>query len=402
MTPRVAFFTDSFHEVNGVALTSREFVGFAARRGYPFFSVHVGPETAYRRTDAIETFEIANSPIILGLERDLAFDLMFYRHRNRIWKKLREFRPELIHVTGPSHAGMLGAFLAYDLKVPLVASWHTNIHDYAARRLEPALLWLGKSNQRAISSFAQTQSLNWTLRFYELARLVYAPNPELVEMLAARTGRPAHLMARGIDTHQFSPQRRTRRDGDFVIGFVGRLSREKNIRQLVDLEHALFERGVSDCRFLIVGDGSERPWLAQNLQRVEFTGVLAGEALAKAYANMDAFVFPSKTDTFGNVILEAMASGVPVVVSNEGGPKYLVAPGKNGFIASTVDTFADALIDLRSNSDLRQRMSNHARAAATLHSWDRVFENVYSRYDSVLQSGWNGIRQPQIPLVFAP
>ena len=171
MTPRVAFFTDSFHEVNGVALTSREFAGFAARRRYPFFSVHVGAETAYQRSDDMETFEIASSPMALGLERDLAFDLMFCRHRNRIWRRLREFGPDLIHVTGPSHIGILGAILAYDLKVPLVASWHTNIHDYAARRLEPALEWLGKSKQRAISNFAQEQSLNLTLRFYKLARL---------------------------------------------------------------------------------------------------------------------------------------------------------------------------------------------------------------------------------------
>jgi len=402
VTPRVAFFTDSFHEVNGVALTSREFVSFAARRNYPFFSVHAGPETAYQRQDAIETFEIANSPAILGLERDLAFDLMFYRHRNRIRSKLREFRPDLIHVTGLSHAGMLGAILAYDLKVPLVASWHTNIHDYAARRLEPALQWLGKSRQRAIANFAQKQSLNLTLRFYKLARMTYAPNPELVEMLATRTGLPAYLMARGIDTRLFSPQRRSRRGGDFVIGFVGRLSPEKDVRLLAALERGLLERGVGDCRFVIVGDGSERPWLSQNLQRADFTGVLSGEALANAYANMDAFVFPSQTDTFGNVILEAMASGVPVVVSNEGGPKYLVVPGKNGFVARTEGDFVDAAIDLRSNPDLRERMASHARAAAMLHSWDSVFENVYSRYDGVLSAGWNRMLQPQMPLVLAP
>jgi glycosyltransferase involved in cell wall biosynthesis len=264
------------------------------------------------------------------------------------------------------------------------------------------LQWLGKSRQRAIANLAQKQTLNLTLRFYKLARLLYAPNPELVEMLAARTGRPAYLMARGIDTNLFSPQRRTRRDGDFVIGFVGRLSREKNIRQLVDMERALLERGVSDCRFVIVGDGSERQWLAQNLQRAEFTGVLSGEALANAYADMDAFAFPSQTDTFGNVVLEAMASGVPVVVSNEGGPKYLVAPGTSGFVAGTAAAFVEAVIDLRSNPDLRERMSNHARAAAMLHSWDRVFENVYSRYDGVLKAGWNRMRQPQMPLVLAP
>jgi glycosyltransferase involved in cell wall biosynthesis len=383
VTPRVAFFTDSYSEVNGVALTSREFVGFAQRHRHPFFSVHAGPSTTFRREGELQTLEIANSPMVLGLERDLSFDLLFYRHREQIRRKLIEFGPDLIHVTGPSHIGILGAVLAYDLKVPLVASWHTNVHEFAARRLEPKLSWLDERPRRALTAFAQTHSLNWAVRFYKLARLVFAPNPELVEMLAARTGRPTYLMARGIDTRLFSPERRTQRNGDFVIGMVGRLSPEKNVRILAALERTLVEKGVRDCRFLIVGDGSERQWLSRNLQRAEFTGVLSGEALAKAYADMDAFVFPSNTDTFGNVVLEAMASGVPVVVSKHGGPKFLVASRKNGFVADSFETFVEALMDLRSHPHLRERMSNGARVAAMTYSWDSVFEKVYARYEDV-------------------
>ena len=399
MTPRVAFFTDSFHEVNGVALTSREFVGFAKRQRFPFFSVHAGPRTAYRQDDALETFEIASSPLVLRLERDLSFDLLFYRHRKRIWRQLLEFAPDLVHVTGPSHAGMLGAMLAYELKVPLVASWHTNIHEFAARRLQPKLSWLRERPRRSLTDFAERQSLDWAVRFYQLARLAYAPNPELVTMLAQRTGRPAYLMTRGIDTDLFSPERRTRNDGDFVIGLVGRLSPEKNVRLLAALERALLEKGVRDCRFVIVGEGSERRWLERSLQRAEFTGVLSGGALANAYANMDAFVFPSQTDTFGNVVLEAMASGVPVVVSKEGGPKFLVASRKNGYIADSFETFVEALTDLRSHPHLRERMSEGARAAAMAHSWDNVFGKVYARYEDVLAAGWDRAQQAQTPLL---
>lgn len=402
MTPRVAFFTDSYHEVNGVALTSREFAGFAARHRHPFFSVHTGPRTEYRKENEQEVFEIANSSIILRLERGLSFDLLFYRHRNRIRQKLLEFAPDLIHVTGPSHTGMLGAILAYDLKVPLVASWHTNVHEFAARRLEPRLAWLGERPRRSITGFAQRQSLAWTLRFYQLARLQYAPNPELVEMLATQTGRPAHLMQRGIDTRMFSPERRTRRDGDFVIGFVGRLSPEKNVRLLAALERSLLENGVRDCRFLIVGEGSERQWLSQNLQRAEFTGVLCGEALANAYANMDAFVFPSQTDTFGNVVLEAMASGVPVVVTKEGGPKFLVTSSKNGYVADNFETFVEALTDLRSHPSLRDKMAQGARASAMMHSWDSVFEKVYAQYGDALSAHPNSLGPQPMPLALAP
>lgn len=382
--PRVAFFSDSFHEMNGVALTSREFVNFAARNRHPFFSIHAGPETSDWSDNTLEFLELAHSRFTLGLERDLSFDLLFYRHRERIRKALTEFRPDVIHVTGPSHIGMLGAILAYDLKVPLVSSWHTNIHEYAAQRLAPKLAWLGESRSQAIAEFAREQSLHWALRFYRLAKILYAPNPELVAMLSEQTGRPAYLMQRGIDTRLFSPDRRTRTDTDFVIGFVGRLSPEKNVRMLAKLEAGLRDAGVRDCRFLIVGDGSERLWLMQNLCGAELPGALSGEILATAYANMDAFVFPSETDTFGNVVLEAMASGVPVVVSNNGGPKFLVDSRKNGYIADSFATFVEAIMDLRSHPSLRERMSKGARASALTRSWDSVFEDVYSHYAEVL------------------
>ena len=196
--PRVAFFSDSFHEVNGVALTSREFAGFAARRGYPFFCVHTGPETRHWIDGEFETFELAHSPLMLGLESDLAFDWLFLRHHKRLREHLQAFRPDLIHVTGPSHAGILGAILAYSLKVPLVASWHTNLHEFAARRLDRKLGWapVAKQVERCV--------LDWTMRFYRLPKLLFAPNPELVRMLIGGTGRPTYLMQRGIDTGLFS------------------------------------------------------------------------------------------------------------------------------------------------------------------------------------------------------
>jgi glycosyltransferase involved in cell wall biosynthesis len=402
--PRVAFFTDSFHEVNGVALTSREFVRFAAQKGYPFFSVHAGPKTRAWEEGALHTLEIAHSPFVVHLERDLRFDLLFYRHRPRIYKELRAFRPDVVHVTGPSHSGMLGAMLARELKVPLVASWHTNLHEFAARRIDPMLSWLGPRWRRAAANFTENETLKWTLRFYRFAELLFAPNPELVEMLASATGRPTYLMKRGIDVDLFAPERRTRTDDEFVIGFVGRLSPEKHVRSLADVERRLREHGISNYRFLVVGDGSERPWLMQNLKQAMFPGVLSGASLAEAYANMDAFVFPSQTDTFGNVVLEAMASGVPVIVSGCGGPKFLVQPGKNGYVAGDFDDFVDALMDLRTHPNLHAHMSQGARATAMRHSWSAVFEQVYARYEEVLAKGDPGRIAPSrnIPLALVP
>jgi phosphatidylinositol alpha 1,6-mannosyltransferase len=225
--PRVAFFTDSYHEVNGVALTSREFAGFARERDYPFLSVHVGPKTRHWTEGPFQTLELANSRAVLNLDTNLHFDLLFLRHYRRVWKCLRAFRPDIVHITGPGHCGILGAMGAYTLGVPLTASWHTNLHEFARRRLDRLLRRWPVGFRRNLSRTAEAGSLLITTQFYRLARLLFAPNPELVDMLAAKTRRPTHLMLRGIDLGLYSPGHRERHDDAFVIGYVGRLSPEK-------------------------------------------------------------------------------------------------------------------------------------------------------------------------------
>jgi phosphatidylinositol alpha 1,6-mannosyltransferase len=385
--PRIAFFTDSFHEVNGVALTSREFAGFAQRHGHPFFSVHAGPETRHWREGTFETFELKNSKAVVGLEHDLSFDLLFARHYEAMRKKLVEFRPDVVHLTGPSHAGLLGLILAHRMRVPIAASWHTNLHEFASRRLDKKLAWLAQGPRRGISRWAEKATLDITLQFYRMAKLLFAPNPELVDMLQRRLKRPSYLMQRGIDTNLFSPAKRTREGGEFTIGFVGRLSPEKNVRQLAELEQAIHAEGVEDCRFLIVGDGSEREWLLQNMKRAVVPGILRGEALHEAYANMDAFVFPSVTDTFGNVVLESMASGVPAIVTSAGGPRYLVQSGVNGYVTDSMQEIVRALLHLRMSKTLRVRMAKDARETAMAYSWDNVFGRIYQRYEELGVSG---------------
>jgi glycosyltransferase involved in cell wall biosynthesis len=378
----VAFFTDSFHEVNGVGLTSREFVAFAGRRSLPMLSVHAGAENRTVQQGSIVTCEFTRGPIRWQVEHDLAIDLLFLRHRARLRQALREFQPDLVHITGPGDAGILGAMLAYELKIPLAASWHTNLHEFAARRLAGFLRFLPKAPRAAAAAWAERASLNECVRFYRLAKILFAPNPELVDMLAQRTGRPAFLMQRGIDTALFSPVRRERADSTFVIGYVGRLSPEKNVRLLARVEDSLVAAGVENYRFLVVGEGSDRGWLRRTLRRAEFPGILRGEQLARAYASMDAFLFPSFTDTFGNVILEAMASGVPAVVASGGGPKFLVDHGKTGFVAGTEEEFMTAVLSLYRDRESGSDMRNEARKAAEKFSWDAVFQGVYNGYDA--------------------
>jgi phosphatidylinositol alpha 1,6-mannosyltransferase len=382
MARRVAFFTDSFHEVNGVALTSREFVRFAERRRIPLLSVHAGPQTNLATEGSVMTCELERGPVRWNLEHDLAIDLLFLRHRGRLRSALREFKPDLVHITGPGDMGILGAWAAHECKVPLAASWHTNLHEFAGRRLERFLSFLPATIRSGAAAWAERSALDQCVWFYRLAKVLFAPNPELVTMLAQRTGRLAFLMERGIDTELFSPARRVRTDNAFVIGYVGRLSTEKNVRMLAALENSLRAAGLENYRFLVVGEGSERDWLRATLRNAELPGILRGEALARAYASMDVFVFPSSTDTFGNVVLEAMASGVPPIVTSSGGPKFLLDSGLTGCVVNGEAEFVSAVLGLHQDEDGHSQMRQAARKAVERFSWDSVFEQVHQRYDA--------------------
>ena len=381
--PRVAFFTDSFNESNGVALTSRMFAEFALKRSLAFFSVHAGPETTWSRQGNFETFELATSFARLGLEHDLTFDLLFLRHRRALRRRLEAFRPDRIHVTGPGHLGMLGALLAHDLGVPLAASWHTNVHEYFARRLSKWMLLIPASSRAWAEEASAKRVLDLTLLFYNFADLLFAPNPELCAMLAKRCSAPVSPMHRGIDVaHYRSGRRRRQPGGPFVVGYVGRLSAEKNVRTLVEVERELRNIGAANYRFAVVGDGAERAWLQGHLKPADFPGVIRGDALADAYADMDVLLFPSETDTFGNVILEAAASGVPALVTPLGGPRYLIEHGVSGFVCNDPADFARAVQRLALNPELHRSMREAARTAALGRSWDAVFEGVYGEYST--------------------
>jgi phosphatidylinositol alpha 1,6-mannosyltransferase len=390
-SPRVAYFPDTFYEINGVAHTSRHFEAFARRRGLPFFCLHPGKretKMSEQQEGELTTLEIPRgSAISFRLEKDLTFDLAFLRHKDFLEQRLRAFRPDIIHITGPSEPGILGAWLAKDMRVPLVASWHTNLHEYAAQRSEWFLRMLPQNQRPATGRRIEGATLMACARFYQLAEVLFAPNVDLCNLLERSTGRHCALMPRGVDTIAFSPEFRDRgaTDKDFVLGFCGRLSIEKNVFLLARIRTELLERGITNFRFLIIGHGKEESWLRQNLPNAEFTGVLRGRDLARAYANMDLFVFPSHTDTFGNVVLEALASGVPAIVTPDGGPRYIVKDGETGTIATDED-FSAAVARLILDPEMHARMRLASRTYAQSASWDSVFEGVYSTYEEVLAS----------------
>jgi phosphatidylinositol alpha 1,6-mannosyltransferase len=233
----------------------------------------------------------------------------------------------------------------------------------------------------------EAATLDATARFYRLAKVLFAPNQELCGMLEQATGKPCSLMRRGVDTELFSPVRRTRGcDGRVVLGYVGRLSVEKNIALLVGLARELKAMGVERVEFLIIGQGGDEAWLRAQLPQARFTGVLRGRALAEAYADMDLFVFPSHTDTFGNVVLEALASGVPAVVTPDGGPKYIVREGETGFVREDAE-FSAAVAALAEAPERLETMRGAAREYALGCSWDAVFGRVYEAYAGLASEG---------------
>jgi glycosyltransferase involved in cell wall biosynthesis len=270
----------------------------------------------------------------------------------------------------------------------MVASWHTNLHEYASRRLR--LPWAGQARLDSTRAWVEQQTLRLLLMFYGIPRVVLAPNRDLAELIERGTGKPTFLMSRGVNTDTFTPARRRGPNAIINIGYVGRLSVEKNVRLLQKADAALDAEGI-DVRFTIVGDGGEREWLRQHMLRAEFTGVLHGEALADAYAQMDVFAFPSETDTVGNVVLEAMASGVPPVVMATGGQRFVVDPGATAIVADNTDAFVQGIRTLVENRQRREAMGAAARARALdLLSWDSIFIDICCAYAAAISLAEGG------------
>jgi phosphatidylinositol alpha 1,6-mannosyltransferase len=381
---RVALLPCAYNEVDGVANTMRHFEAFAKRHQLPLLNVH-GGDTSHREQDgSVERLQFPRRWPKFRLDAKHDFDLNFWRYSGEIEKAVRDFRPDVLHITGPSDVGQLGALLAHRLHIPLVASWHTNVHEYAEQRLMRMMPFFSGQSKEQVGSKVREICMRLTARFYQIARVLFAPNQELIAELKRRTNKPCYLMSRGVDTDLFQLSRRTRTDGKFVIGYVGRLTTEKNVRFLLDLESGLLSRGCRNFKLAIVGQGAEDSWLKQNLRHAEFAGVLQGERLAEAYANFDVFAFPSRTDTFGNVVLEALASGVPAVVTDSGGPKFIVEQGATGFVSTNDEDFIAHVARFCDNRVLCQQMSSAARQHAMNSSWDAVFRYMYEMYDAEL------------------
>ena len=384
--PRVALFTDCFEESDRMSRTSRQLDKFASRNGLPFLTIHSGATNNFERIAESRYLRLERSRIAFRFDGELFFDPLLLRHYSTVREVLADFRPDVIHVTGPGDAGLLGLYCSRTGRVPLVASWHRNVHEHVSYRLRHALPSVPLAVVRSVELLSERGALYPMKLFYRRAQVLLAPDEGILEMLHRTTGRPGWVMRRGIDTSFFSPSKRVFADGVCRIGFCGRLSTETNVRFFAELEQSLRRRTSRPFRFLIVGDGSERSWLERNLKNAEFTGVLRGAALARAYARMDIFTSPSKTVMSGTAVLEAMASGVPAVVMAKGGSRFMVEHGITGFVRAETDDFVRGALSLLTNRELRRRMALASCIHARQWSWTSVCETVYRAYRFAVRS----------------
>jgi glycosyltransferase involved in cell wall biosynthesis/predicted metal-dependent phosphoesterase TrpH len=363
---RVALVADAIGGMHGVTHTIEEI----RERGVPGFDVEVvGTDLiADRRLAAVAEVDI---PFYAGLQVGVP-------SLPAIVEALAEGRYDLVHLCSPGPAGAAAAMIARVMDLPVLGSYHTELAAYAALRTEdPALEMAARA---AIAAF------------YGSCRRVLSPSPASDAVLTAMGIAPERIgrWDRGVDVGRFHPARRDERllgDGLNVL-YAGRLTREKGADLLAD---AFLAARECDPRLHLVlaGGGPEEGALRERLgEHATFLGWLEGDALARAYASADLFCFASRTDTFGQVLLEAQASGLPVVAVGEGGPTSIVADGVTGVLTpADPGALADALVALAADPDRRRRLAATALDAVAERTWERALARLADGYRRALDAG---------------
>jgi glycosyltransferase involved in cell wall biosynthesis len=382
---RVALVTSSYNFIaDGVALTLNRLVGFLQSRGVEvlvFAPVSKRPAFAHQG----EIVAVPSAPFPLRSEYRLAFGLPRAQRA-----RLRAFDPDIVHIAVPDLLGHQALRLALDLGRPVVASYHTRYETY--------LKYYGLDVLRGTAA-------RIIARFYASCREVYVPSRSMGEVLAREIGQDRiHLWQRGVDTVRFNPAKRSDawrasvglRPDEVVVAFVSRLVREKRLATVVEALNRLSATGIPH-RGLFVGEGPERAALRNAAPDAVFTGHLGGDDLAVAYASSDIFIFPSDTETFGSVTLEAMASGLPTVCADATGSRSLVEPGVTGYLLAPTDGagFFQHVRDLAIDEERRRSMGRAARERSLRFSWDESMGGLLARYEA-LAGEWRADCPPSL------
>lgn len=380
---RVAIITENFlPKLDGVTRTLARLLEHLQHHGHQ--ALLLGPDSGMEEYAGAEVVGTAGLPFPFYPE------LKFNFFRPLFARRLNEFAPDIVHLVDPVILGAAGLATARVLNRPLISSYHTNLAAYCDH-----------------FGFSMLTRPMWLYNrlLHSKCALTYCPSPSTADMLSRQGFANLRIWPRGVDTTMFTPQRRDmamrqswlrnreQPENKVILVYVGRVSWEKNLRLLVQAYRNMrHER----CHLVIVGDGPARAELEQELADlpVTFTGYLSGEALATAYATGDVFAFPSRTETFGQVVLEAMASGLPVVGLLADGVRDLVTHERTGLLLNTdaltadeqVEAYQHYLTRLIADTNARIRMGQAALTDAHQHSWHEAMECLVRGYYEVIEN----------------
>jgi len=378
---RIAIITENFlPKLDGVTRTLAKLLEHLQQTGHS--TMLLGPDSGMEEYAGAEIVGTAGLPFPFYPE------LKFNFFRPLFMRRLGEFRPDIIHLVDPVILGATGLAAARFFNVPLVSSYHTNLAAYCEHfgfSLLTRPMW-------SYNRFVHNQ-----------CTMTFCPSPSTAAMLRLEGFEHLRIWPRGVDTSIFKPERRSAKlraswlgretENKTVLLYVGRVSWEKNLRLLVQAYRGM---NHSNCHLVIVGEGPASVEMQQELADlpVTFTGYLTGEALATAYASSDVFAFPSRTETFGQVVLEAMASGLPVVGLVAEGVCDLIESERTGLLVNDSHIQEDEqIIDYRvclerlvQSTQKRHEMSSAALIEAQRRSWFEAMESLVRGYKEVVES----------------
>jgi glycosyltransferase involved in cell wall biosynthesis len=369
---RIALFTDTFTpQVNGVAKTLQRLVTYMEKNNVEH-EVYV-PETMDEEPlFKSNVHRFASLPFFLYPECRIAFPNVI-----TIRQQLHDFSPTLIHTATPFNMGLCGVRYARKYNVPFVASYHTHFDSYLDYyRLGFVMPWIWKYQR-------------W---FHEGAEKIFVPSSETKNHLRRKGFKHLEIWPRGVDCDRFSPVHGSRAFREkygitkkHILLYAGRVAPEKDMDVLSSVIEELNPVYAQEAQWVVVGEG---PALQEMKERhgdsVLFTGYLDGHSLAQAYAAADLFVFPSSTETFGNVVLESLASGTPAIVARSGGVQEIVEDRYTGRVCvpKSSDSFREAVEELLSSPPTRRLMGARGRRYARTQSWDGIFSNLIAQYET--------------------
>jgi len=380
---RIALFAGAYNHISdGVALTLNRLVRYLENRGAEvlIFAPTTNKPPALQHNGtliSIPSIPIPGRPdyrLTVGISR-------------KGWNRLEAFGPHIVHIATPDYAGAQALKWGKSNGVPVVSSYHTHFASY--------FKYFASYNPLYRIDIIENTAWRYGRWFYSQVEHVYVPSPGIADKLREQgITKGLRIWARGVNPEKFTPLRRSQtwrshhgfKENDIVVAYVGRLVWEKNLSVFTQVLGKLKAQGIH-YKSLVVGDGPACEALCEQLTDTVFTGPLQGNELATAYASSDIFLFPSDTETFGNVTLEAMASGLPTVCADASGSDSLVIEGETGYLVPAHDTsaFSSSIEQLISDPLLRQRFGIVARKRAMAFEWNNVMGHLAHYYQEILE-----------------